>query len=117
MQKHKIDCFGIGTHLVTCQRQPALGCVYKLVEINDRPRIKLSQEVSKITMPGKKNAFRLYSAEGYALVDLLQRSIEPPPQAGQKILCRHPFEETKRAYVKPTRVESLHKVTLLEKVE
>ncbi|XP_059220230.1 nicotinate phosphoribosyltransferase isoform X1 [Stomoxys calcitrans] len=109
-QGHKIDCFGIGTHLVTCQRQPALGCVYKLVEINGQPRIKLSQDVEKVTMPGHKNAFRLYSADGHALIDLLQKVTEPPPAVGQKVLCRHPFQESKRAYVIPTHVESLYKI-------
>ncbi|KAJ1531966.1 hypothetical protein ONE63_000603 [Megalurothrips usitatus] len=109
-QGHKIDCFGIGTHLVTCQRQPALGCVYKMVEINGQPRIKLSQEVAKVTMPGCKSAYRLFGANGHALIDLLQRSVENPPQVGEKVLCRHPFEESKRAYVIPTRVEELFKV-------
>lgn len=96
--------------MVTCQRQPALGCVYKMVEINGQPRIKLSQEVGKVTIPGKKDAFRLYGADGYALIDLLQRSTEEVPQVKHKVLCRHPFQESKRAYVIPSRVESLHKV-------
>ncbi|XP_065347735.1 nicotinate phosphoribosyltransferase isoform X2 [Cloeon dipterum] len=109
-QGHKIDCFGIGTHLVTCQRQPALGCVYKMVEINNKPKIKLSQDVAKVTMPGRKNVFRLYSADGHALIDLLQRSDEPEPKVGEKVLCRHPFQESKRAYVIPSRVEPLYKL-------
>ena len=65
---------------MTCQRQPALGCVFKLVSVNDKPKIKLSQDVHKITMPGQKEAFRLYSSDGHALIDLLQRPGEDPPQ-------------------------------------
>ena len=95
---------GIGTHLVTCQRQPALGCVFKLVEVNSKPKIKLSQDVQKVgetvlftvctlfysqvTMPGQKDAFRLYSSDGHALIDLLQRPGEQPPEVGKRVLCR-----------------------------
>ncbi|KAG6550176.1 hypothetical protein Mapa_008134 [Marchantia paleacea] len=105
-QGHEIDAFGIGTHLITCYQQPALGCVYKLVEINGQPRIKLSEDVAKVTIPCKKQCYRLYGKEGYALVDLMVGEDEP---AGERILCRHPFSESKRAYVIPQRVEPLYK--------
>lgn len=99
----KIKLKSIGTHLVTCQKQPALGCVYKLVEINNHPRIKLSQDVEKVTMPGKKNVFRLYGSEGWAVIDIMQKDDEEAPQPGEKVLCRHPFHESKRAFVTPAR--------------
>ncbi|KAL9253946.1 Nicotinate phosphoribosyltransferase 2-like protein [Drosera capensis] len=106
-QGHEIEAFAIGTNLVTCYSQAALGCVFKLVEINNQPRIKLSEDVSKVSIPCKKRCFRLYGKEGYPLVDLMIGENEPPPQVSERILCRHPFIESKRAYVVPQRVEEL----------
>ncbi|XP_022651738.1 nicotinate phosphoribosyltransferase-like isoform X2 [Varroa destructor] len=109
-QGHNINCFGIGTHLVTCQKQPALGCVYKLVEIDAQPCIKLSNDLQKVTIPGRKKAFRLYGRDGHPLLDLLQLIDEDAPMPGEKVLCRHPFISTKRAFVCPHKVESLYQL-------
>ncbi|XP_076456347.1 nicotinate phosphoribosyltransferase-like [Babylonia areolata] len=107
-QNHHIDSFGIGTHLVTCQKQPALGCVFKLVEVNNNATMKLSEDVEKVTLPGRKRAYRLYGADGTALVDLMIQIGEQEPTQGQRLLCRHPTQESKRAYVSPARIEMLH---------
>jgi len=42
-------------------------------------------------MPGRKNVYRLYGADGTALVDLLQQPHEAAIVQGVRVLCRHPF--------------------------
>eukprot|EP00010_Vexillifera_abyssalis_P008832 CAMPEP_0201549600 /NCGR_PEP_ID=MMETSP0173_2-20130828/6053_1 /ASSEMBLY_ACC=CAM_ASM_000268 /TAXON_ID=218659 /ORGANISM="Vexillifera sp., Strain DIVA3 564/2" /LENGTH=525 /DNA_ID=CAMNT_0047959317 /DNA_START=248 /DNA_END=1825 /DNA_ORIENTATION=+ len=108
-QKHEIDVFGIGTHLVTCQAQPALGAVYKLVQLNGLPRLKISEDIQKVTIPGKKKAFRLISANNpHPVVDIMMLETEPDPKTGERILCKHPFNESKRAFITPSKVVPLH---------
>src|ERR671939_618275 len=110
VQGHQIDTFGIGTRLV--MPGEALGAVYKLTEVDGHPRIKVSGDSAKISLPGRKNAYRLFAgsgdrAEPVAVVDLMTLADEEPPVAGQPVLCRHPFEETKRVLVTPRKVDDL----------
>jgi nicotinate phosphoribosyltransferase len=79
---HECTAFGIGTHLVTCQRQPALGGVYKLVEICGVPRVKVSNSLEKSSLPAKKQAYRLYDREGKEIGDLLAEESEGVPAPG-----------------------------------
>lgn len=107
-QGHEIDTFGVGTNLVTCRDEPALGCVYKLVEVRGQARMKISQDAAKVTIPGKKEIYRLYNNKDEPLLDLLVHVGSAPPSPQRKILCRHPFDANKRCYVTPSRVELLH---------
>ena len=95
---------------MTCQAQPALGCVYKLVEIEGSARIKLSQDIAKVMIPGAKKIYRLLDSQGQPLVDLITKGSEPAPKVGQRVLCRHPFQENKRANVVPSAVITLQNV-------
>lgn len=78
-----------------------------MVEIEGNPVIKLSLDVGKVTIPGRKNIYRLFSQDGSALLDLMTRPNEEAPVPGERVLCRHPFQESKRAYVTPNKVELL----------
>ena len=65
-QGAKINSWGVGTNLITCQDNPAFGGVYKLAAIKDKndqdfvPKIKLSENVEKVTNPGNKTIYRIY---------------------------------------------------------
>jgi nicotinate phosphoribosyltransferase len=63
-----VDSFGVGTQLGTSADAPTLGCVYKLVAGEGRPRIKLS--AGKTTVPGRKQVYR-FSSHGCYERDLV----------------------------------------------
>jgi len=106
-QGSAIGGFGVGTHLVTCKDQPALGAVYKMVEIENEPRIKISEQTAKISIPGAKNVYRLVGKDGRYLLDLMQLASEPPPQPGKAIWAHHPFDPFRKAEVTPSAVIEL----------
>ena len=64
-----IDSFGVGTELSTSRDEPALGGVYKLVELNGQPKMKLSQD--KATYPYCKQVWREYADDGSFLGDTI----------------------------------------------
>ncbi|XP_035502535.2 nicotinate phosphoribosyltransferase [Scophthalmus maximus] len=86
-KENEIDVVGVGTHLVTCTKQPSLGCVYKLVEVRGRPRMKISEDPEKSTVPGRKSVYRLEDAEGHPFLDLVCLEAESPPEAGVPLSC------------------------------
>jgi nicotinate phosphoribosyltransferase len=81
--------------------------VYKLVEICGEPRMKLSEDIAKVLIPGKKTPYRLYGKDKRPILDIMLSQTAPPPKPGERILCRHPFDDRRRVYVTPSRVESI----------
>ncbi|VDN15922.1 unnamed protein product [Dibothriocephalus latus] len=110
MNGHSIDMFAVGTQLVTCQKQSALGCVCKLVEINGIPTAKLSENVHKMNIPGRKLAYRLFDRKGVALLDLMQAADEKEPTVGERILCRSAYHSAKSVEIIPSAIRKLHMV-------
>lgn len=75
-QGASIDTFGVGERLITSKSEPVFGGVYKLVAVKEGeeivPRIKLSENVEKVTNPHYKGLWRLYEKEsGKAIADIL----------------------------------------------
>lgn len=67
-----IDSWGVGTNMITSKDCPAFGGVYKLAAIQDEngqfiPKIKLSENIEKITNPGNKTVYRIYEKNGHMI--------------------------------------------------
>lgn len=76
-QGAQIDMFGVGERLITAKSEPVFGGVYKLAAVEDdegniTPKIKLSENVGKITVPHFKKVYRFYGNDtGKAIADYM----------------------------------------------
>jgi nicotinate phosphoribosyltransferase len=69
----RVDIYGVGTRLATCAGigGGALGGVYKLVRIDGEPKLKLTSDVSKATLPDKKRVLRAVNPDGSFIQDVI----------------------------------------------
>ena len=83
-----IDSFGVGERLITSKSTPVFGGVYKLVALEQDgeliSKIKVSENIEKITNPGFKKLYRLYDKDsGKALADIISLHDEPAPDGNE----------------------------------
>jgi nicotinate phosphoribosyltransferase len=94
-QEAPIDLFGVGTRLITGQPAAALDGVYKLSMCDGLPRLKFSENYTKLTLPGIKSIHRYLNAEGFFCGDAVTLDGEPAPD---NII--HPFFPDQRSSLK-----------------
>ena len=86
-----IDSFGVGERLITAKSEPVYGGVYKLAALETNgeliPKIKISENVEKITNPGFKGLFRLYDkTTGKARGDVITVAGETIPEQDEYVI-------------------------------
>jgi len=97
-----IDFFGVGTNLITGKNDAALDGVYKISQIEDKPTIKLSEDISKVTLPGIKKIYRYFNGEGKFYADCIALNDEDEIE-----LMIHPFDIYKKCVLKDLKREEI----------
>lgn len=101
-QNAPIDLFGVGTRLVTGHESPALDGVYKLAAVHGEPKLKLSENIEKITLPGRKKVYRYFDNDGNFYGDGIMLDEESNPET-----IYHPYYPAKHSTVKNFAAEPL----------
>lgn len=102
MEGAQIDSFGVGERLITAKSEPVFGGVYKLAAIEKDgkfiPKMKISENVEKITNPGFKHVYRLFDKDtGKAIADVITLHDETiPKQDGYEIFDPNAIWKRKR---------------------
>ena len=93
-QDAPVDSFGVGTSLVTGMGEGALDGVYKLTHVDDRPSMKVSENISKTTLPGLKKIYRYVNGQNLFYADGIELADEKIPE-----IIHHPFQADKSCSV------------------
>lgn len=101
-QDAPIDIFGVGTRLVTGHDSPALDGVYKLSSINNQPKLKISENLSKVNLPGLKKIYRYIQDDGSFYADGICLNDQENINS-----IYHPFYPKKHTSVEPYQHEEL----------
>jgi nicotinate phosphoribosyltransferase len=101
-QEAPIDIFGVGTRLITGQPTAALDGVYKLSMCDGEPRLKFSENYTKLTLPGVKSIYRYVNGDGMFCGDAVTLEGEPPPEN-----MIHPFFPEQRSSLRHCPTEAL----------
>ena len=85
-QGAQVDSYGVGERLITASSEAVFGGVYKLAAVEKKgeiiPKIKISENAAKITLPGVKIPWRLYDREsGKAIADVIALNTEKIDQS------------------------------------
>jgi nicotinate phosphoribosyltransferase len=111
-QNAPIDIFGVGTRLVTGHTSPALDGVYKLNSVDGTPKLKISENIEKITLPGNKKIFRYCNDDGSFYGDAIlfdeEKTIErmhhPTFPAKKSDVTSREFEDLLQPVIKNGRI-------------
>ena len=103
-QAAPIDGFGIGTELVTGKPDASLDGVYKLCESDGKPSMKISENIEKNTLPGKKMLWRFFDEEGNIFRDGILLEAENPENC---TWLYHPTQPDKKTEVCGLRKEQM----------
>lgn len=106
-QDAPIDVFGVGTSLVTGHPDAALDGVYKLASFKGEPRIKISENIVKTTLPSRKQVYRFSNSSGQWIG---ADAVALKDEIAIKVIY-HPFDPHKK-----TTVKDCTKTPLLQKV-
>lgn len=111
-QGAQIDSYGIGESFITSKSSPVISGVYKLVEIKKNnqviPKIKLSDNIEKVTNPAHKKVVRFFDQQGMAIADTLFLKDEEVPLNGFDLF--DPISPWKRKWIENYQIREMHEV-------